>query len=1148
MQVGHSRILMDHGDVHSQNYEGASEALVVVNLPIEIVKRELRGLLLMQDSPISEILRMDFDPLHRLFILEGVISLPVDLLRDLEATVGGREIRKSHHFKISLSFPTARLLSLTSFLQLTIHRLEIDGQDYTAVSDIMGRFVSSILANSSFVDYILGENIDDATDGSVSLQVRQFIERKNIRIRDNTISFKLNLKEFADFRRFSEITELRLWQFSPVLLRGGKNIVFRIEAGVGKPDDLWLADGQARGESDYRMLTQARDDYYQQYSQTSSLLSRLTIFQNEFSETVDFKATNPRETRELESLKFKLESQMREVLSRSNPEFEAAPQATYHLLEANLKETVIATLTDLKRRQLIDEKLGKGGRTGNDWPFIEKRLSQRALTQAVRFFRDFDYEDEKLFGELDMILAPHLPGLILRGTVNLDLNSLFQMAMEGTSVVPDGRVLRAQEELYGKGIPFEAGVRLTIEDDSRLGIDISNISLFTGLQRMSFNSSQKHGQFMIHFIKMIITETLLTTLMEQPFADSSDENFYEKVIVNIESQRKTYLRSQNNRNLDQISRLMELAKVDIETNPFLLAGKDFVAGKTELFFKEIIQFDEVDQLLKIKLDPKLVSDSILSSENTVQVWNVEALFDKAFDQTYLEVSLGNKQRSQKYVKHLLSRPEKRDGQSFTGTGFKQSNVDVSAKLNIDDFTRLVSSILTQAAHVQSLEVEKQVTVDQEIEAYIIQNLTLKALSNNRLGLNAVLTHINKSKRAAINPLRWFGDAYITTRKTITAQAVLKLDIVPLKDYVSSIQKNAQEIFLSDELIRIDLESVGLKLTGDAGLLDRMINLVAKDVDFKNSGVAKKIKVLVLRVIGPMLNPTGDLNGKAELGGVKLNRYAKVFTHKEEILMQIHPHILATSFDVRLLLNNENRGRDIGLVIDVKDQSIRFDFETVGNMAAVDKNELYEIMKSTQELFRPYLKASSSSELLTLLSDLTLFDRAIYNSDMSKPSLYHRFSRILNFYEGLLDTAHPDMTVIAQINANLNARLEQELDESDSRQITAAGVELMYFISTTLVLKAQIDQLIQKIRDYGLQNEVHYFDNFLSKSREIEVRFLRPFAQRYEMDFKDLNQNIISRGPTDWNMTYYSDALYSDSVYRELLKMISKKSSTQKWVE
>lgn len=1138
----YARVLMDHGDVHSQDYEGASEALVVVNFPIEIVQRQIKTLLLSDESPIKEVLRLDFDPLHRLFLFEGVIELPVDLLRDLEASVGKREVKKNHHFKLSLSFPSARLLSLTSYLQLTINRLEIDGQDYSSATDIMGRFVSAILANPSFVDYVLGEDRADAFEGSTTMQIRQFIERKNLRFRDNTVSFKLNLKEFTDFRNFSEITELRLWQFSPVLLRGLNQTVFRMEAGVGRPDDLWLNDIRARGENDTRVLTLARDQYYQEFSQTKHLLNELKSFIDEFSLSIDFKAQNPREERELKSLVNTLENKMSKTLSRDNPEFEAAPQETYNHLSDVLKEQVITTLSDLKRRQEIDQRSAAGGVDGGKWPFIEKRLSQRALSQAVRFFRDIDFEGEKLFGKLDMILAPHLPGLVIRGTVNLDLNSLFYMSLEGTSVVPDTSVLRAQEEVYGSGIPFEAGIRLTLEDDSRLGIDISSISLFTGLQRMSFSSTQKHGQFMIHFMKMIITETLLTTLMEQPFADTADESFYEKVMVNLQEQRNTYLRSQRgNRDLDQISRLMELAKVDIETNPFLLAGKDFVEGKTELFFKEIIQFDEKDELLKIKLDPKLISESILTTENTVQVWNVESLYDKDFDQTYLELSLGDKRRSKKYVDHLFSRAERTDSQNFTGTGMNPSNVDVSAKINIRDFTRIVSTVLNEAAHSQALEVEKQLLIEREYESYIIQNLTLKALAGNKLALNAVLTHVQKTKRGALNPRRWFGDTFEINRKTITAQATLKLDLVALDQYRKSLKTAPSEVFLSDELVRIDLENIGLNLSGDTSIIDRMVNLLGRDLDFKNSSLAKKLKVLILKIVGPMLNPQDENNGRVELGGVKLNRYVKLFTHQEEILLQVHPHILATAFDVKLLLNNENRGRDIGLIIDQKDQTIRFDFETVGNMAAVDKNELYQIMKSSQDLFAPYLQARSAEELKTLLTDLTLFDRALYNSDMTKPSLFHRLSLVLNQYQGLIDTAMIDMSVIAQINSALNTKFEHEIDSSQSRQITTAGVELMYLISTSMVLKAKIDQLIALIRHYKLENTVSYFDDFIRKSKEIEKRFLRPFAIRYEQEFKERNQKIISKGPTDWNMTYYSDALYCDNVYRELIKLINPKN-------
>jgi hypothetical protein len=1146
-RFGHAEVLLEHYSYANNGaLEEAEEAIVAVSVPIDIVKRELTTLLLDEESPIKEVSRLDFDAISRLMILEGVIEIPTDLLADLEDAAGNRRVQHRHRFKVVLSFPTVQMLSLTSWLQITIHRFELSGQDYSSAFPVLGRFLGLILSNRSFANYLL--DIDESVEVSeddVSIRIRQFIERKNIRFRDNTISFRLNLKEFADLRRFAELTELRLWQFGPALLRGTQNPVFRIEAGIGRPHSNWLTNTRARGQQEARTLEEARQEYYSRLSDIQPVMNDLRKNLVDLRDQLDLKTLEDRDERELSEFLSHSESRLRSSLSLENPEFRADPVVAADEIRKDANERLISFITDLKRRVLIARHVQAGGRQGNGRPFLEKRLSQRVIDQAVRYFRDVDFEGEKLFSELNVVIAPHLPGLILRGRVNLDLNMIFAMAMEGTGVETGDIPIRASSEQWGAGIPFQVALRTVMFDDGWLGLDIRSMSLFTGLQRLTITQDSPHGGFLVNFIKMTITQTLVTTLIEQPFAstgvEGEDFNFYENILDNINRQRESYLSALRDvQRRGDIDRLVELTKLDIETNPFLATGREFVEGKTELFFKDLIVYDEADGLIKFRLDPRVVSDSILSSENTVQVWNVEPLYDETHDQTYLELALGDSVRSRSYLERLRTRPENQASQNFVGSRGEETDADVRAKLDLSSFTSLVTHVLNDAAKEQAEEAEAAIARDQESEHYIVQDLTLRAVGQNRLHLGAILTLIEKKKRGALNPRRWFGETFDVTRRSVAIDSEIVVEVVPLERYRRSIQRFQDEVFLGDTLLKVDLRSAQVRMGGQIGLVDRMINLVG-NVNFDRSALATKVKVLVLRVVSRALNPADPKkNGNVELGGVRLNRYAKVFTHGEEILLQIHPHILASAFDVRFRQVDETSDlMSRSLFVNPADQTISFDFSTVGNMASVDKAELLSVMSETKNLFLPVLALNDPEALKRELTRLTLFDRALYNSDMAKPSLRHRFLRILSFYEGLLDAAHPDLTTVNHINRSLGITQGFSDSLSDGRQITTCGVELMYFVATAMVMRSKIEGLISKIREFGLENDVPYYNEFVKAADDLRDRFMIPFAELYERKFHDRNQSILRRGPTDWTHTYYPDALYSDSIYQEVKETLNR---------
>lgn len=1125
--------------------EDPSDPIALVNVPKQLVLDEIKKAMLAEGTTIVSVDRLDFDPTNRIVIFEGVSELPADVLSDMNEIGGieaGNTTLSRHKFSIQFELPSAKKLALTRYFQIKIRSLKLGNQDYTNATHLMGQFAVGLMLNTSFMNYMLEVKPEvQATSSNPSVMIKQLIENKGLRFRGNTISFKLDLKMIPQLAAYADLEELRVWGVYPTLLRGTKGqTALRIEAGLGKPNKAWLARADKRHKDDVKGLEEAREELYTEYSRTDVLMKDLEHYIKEMAQTLGFRSMSIRHGEEYHGLSAKVKRRASQVLTKKDPGFLADPEKTYELFKESAKEIIAASLSDLRRRQLIDQKMYTGGANTNTLPFLEKRLSQKTIDEAVRFFREFQFEGDQMFPELAVVIDPKTRGIILRGNVAIDINVLMAMGMEGSGIEWSNIPLRAAEDQYGTGIPFQAGIRVNMLKNSVLGIDVHHLRLFDGSQAVHMYNDSDHGSIIINYIKMALTQTLITTLIEQPAAISGEgeeevQDTYKEILENITKQIATY----DSFGTNDLSSLLQIAKIDIESNPFILEGKEYVAGKTELFFKKLIRYDEKDQLLKINLDPRIASEKIMNSDNNIQVWNLEPIYDKVMNKTYLELAVGNKTRSKKYENHLKLRPENKDSQKFVGVdeSRKESPRDLHVKMNLEHFENLINQIFKDAYVVQNAEVQKALKEEKESEHYLVKNINLNVVRDGELRMNMVLSHVSKGKKFALNPSRlWSSSFKDPAVKTITASVNLQLSVEELSKYKDSLVHAENEIFLGDELLRLDISKVGLKFDGKTSVLDKIVGLVARNIDFKKSSIAKKLKVFVLKFAGKYMNEVNPKkNGSIELGGVRINKFVKMFTHSEEILLQLNPHAMANAFDVKLIPNQKFNGEELGLIVKKKDNSIAFDFSTTGNMASVDKGELTQIIENSTKLFAPY-KVADAQELKVLMSKQTLFDKVFYNSDYAKPSLLHRFRKVLSQYDGMTDIIGVDTDVLDQINRNLGTDFTASKRGFNSRAITNSGVEVMYFASVALILESNVNTLIENLEKNNL-TDVPYYTDFVKFGKKLRENYIMELMKLYAEKFDAHNKKIIKKGPTDWNHTYYPDARFSNEIFERINKFI-----------
>ncbi|PIQ59482.1 MAG: hypothetical protein COW00_10200 [Bdellovibrio sp. CG12_big_fil_rev_8_21_14_0_65_39_13] len=1118
----------------------SEEGLVVLNVPMDLVVRKAREILLAPGTQIVELSRFEMDPAQNLMLMEGIAELPADIITDMNDIAGGGSFAVKHHFKIAFKLPSSKKLAMTRYFSIEIVEFKLDGQSYLNALHRLGQFAVGLLVNTSFMDYMLDitPEVRAQTEGEpLSDMIKRMIEQKGIRIHGNSLSFKLNLKEMGVFKDYAEVEDLRVWKVAPVLLKGTQKYVLRIEAGLGIPANEWFAADSQRQENDNRTLMEVRKDVLSKYSSVPEAMKHFRQTISQYKKQMNLEEISDRGQKDDRRLVSVLEGKTRTALDMKNELFLANPEDHYSSFIAEGDEYIISVLSALKKDELTRQRISKGGRAGSDRPFLVKRLSQETFSQLVRYFRDFEFENEQMFPEIEAIFDPTVPGVILRGIMNVNINVFMAMGMEGSPVIFDQKKpWRAAEDRYGAGMPFEATLKLTLFDKSELGIDVTHFSILSDSERTSLDVNGKHGQIIATWVKMAIVNTLATTLFEDPRDPGQpqgtpapiDPNRIKNNVIALEKNYKN-LRGKLTYKAED---LLKLATLDLENNPFLTAGVEHVKRKSDYILKNLVRYDEETGMIIAKLDPRLASETIMASQNNVQIWNIGPYYSKKLNRTFFELALGNMTRSKGYLNEQQKRPEERDSLEFVGIDESRDQVPWDMQLNLDlkSFEALANQILADAYQQQNKEVNALLAKENELESYLIRDMTIKAISGHEVQMGMVLTHIKKSERSRINPARWFGDSHTIDKKSISLNLVLGLRAANLKEFKDKLKLAPNEVVLSQDVLAVDVIRAGLTMSGDTGLVDKIVGLVARDLDFKKSSLAKKLKVLVLKFAHGFLHSTDpNKNGNMELGGVRLNQYAKIITHAEEILIQLNPHIGGQAFELKLLPNAEYRGEKTGIVLDASHNEMNLDFTSTGSLSTLDKGDMVTLMKKANDLFTKVNQESDPAKFLAMVNDRSLMDKVFYNSDYTKLSFMHKLKRLMNIYPGVLRFIELDRSVVDTINAQLNTHFGISLSPVNKEQITSTGAELVYFATVTTVLKVNIDRMVAKLNSMNLGSSADISD-WTDLSSELERRYINPLLTTYKKDFHSMNQRMAKKGITDWNMTFYPDALFAESCF------------------
>lgn len=1110
----YGRDLSEYGMINGVSEEG----IVKVDFPLVLVENEIKELLLKEDSVLKKIDFLKLDPITRSLTFKGEINLPDSLLLTMEEKAGDK-LRKDHSFDITIIFPSAQLLSASKYVQFKIAKLVLDGVDYSKGFHIISRIVPALLVNRSLINYFVDESKapTDYQENDLSLKIQNFIENKAIVFRDDTISVQFNLSNFTDLKRFSYLEELRLWHFAPILIKGTKDrIAFRIEAGLGKPGKDWISSAKERQDFDKNKLKEEKAELFKKYAFSAQTSSEIKTIINDLKKRVGLENNkNIRTNREIEDFQNQIISKGRSFLDEKQELFSADPQFAYAHFFKELREQANSSLIEIKQRYVLETQMYDGGIAGNGKPLATKRLSQNAINQFTNFFRDFEFDGEQLFSKLNVVLAPHLPGVVIRGEVNLNINALLEMGLEGSGIEFSTKKLRFDDKTYGKSLPFELSLYTYMQDMNVLELDIKGATLGEGDNRVVLtNNNNKNGDFLEEFTKMAIVNIMKSFMMSDPLGtnqttepaptfDQQREELFKKIMT-----FRDQVLSINPKSLEkELETLIKIKALELN-NPFNETPAQMANQEIVDFFRNILDYDRSTGRVLVRLDPKIFSEKIVDTENNIGIWNFEPLFDKKMDKTFLELAIGDGIRSKKYLEEIETRQENKDSQEFVGTSGNINNegiVDYHLDLNFTSFELFINKILQDSISANVKETEEKLALDQEGEFSMLEDVMINATNDGSLSLQFTLTSIEKSKKNIFSRIFSSGsNSFNIERSRSRVNAKINLTSVHKKDYEADLlKKSPNEVFLGDSLIKIDLETVGRTIE-NPGIMGKVLNKMIGNVNLNNSFLGLNLKSLLLKVAGPFLNKRNNENGNTVLGGIHLNQYAKIYTHDKEILIQLNPRFAGPVWDFYIANNMIQKDRKIGIVVDKNSNSISFDFKSAFAMSTVDKIELYKIMNEANEMIANFRGSISKEKLLVL------YDKMFYNSDKTKRSLYHRFIGIIENYD--------DLILISNNTSNqLNER---------KFNFTSTGSELMQIAITSKALVDVLTHFIERndIKDGNYQQQMIFIRD------EIKKKYYTPMLNIYKNEYATNNQKIVKKKVTDWNYLVYPDAVFSQKAF------------------
>ncbi len=1100
----------------AQTYKYTDESVVKVKVPLTLVKREIQAIA--DSSPmIKKVNYLSMDPLTRVLTIDLTVKYPLETLLTGWGVEPPKYYTDTQDIVMAVSFPKAKMMANTRYLNLKFHRFDINGSDYLSFFPTVANVVKTFIVNSDLLNYVYDmtkSSLPKGNDGEYYRNLMQeVLENNGIRINGamKSMAFKLNLNyidNLADFTRYKEYKDLRIWQFSPFLLQGTDDVFFHFEAGLGKPSKVWLDQYDKRVAQDKTTILQVRNAQYKEFSNVQLADSTLKQY---FKNLLDQERIRKNQLSRLykngiQSFEDTFLSRARTYLSMSNENFEADPENEYMHFIGLQKERIKNFVTDLDRRLTIDQRIMMGGVSGNKKPLLTKRLGLDVINASMNFLRDYEYEKQNFIKEAYVGLAPQIPGLIMKGKVNIDMNYILGYMDKGLiDAKIDSQILETKE-----GIPFELVLEVKTGDDSWLGLDAKSISIMNGSKKVVFTRNEKTQKFFLDFIKLYLVKTMASIEFDLGGDSIEDEEVkkqrkLKELLAYLNSLKSQYSNTNDRGIFNNIVKLMD---TDIKKNPFASAGEEYIKNQQKILFGDVFFFDEEDKLFKIKMDPRIAMDNIMGVQNDLQIWSVAPLYSREFNNTFLEITVGNGRRTRNYVEKINDRANNLDNANFVGIyqDNKRSTADMLVSVHFDYLESYINSLFQNMVKINNGTYERELKKDVEQSHYILENLKIDILDKSKINLDLKASEVSKSKH-------WLTRKWKVDKRSYGITAQITLSSKNLESVKNQLKSHKVPIYFSDQVIALTINKARIKF-GKPTLVNKALS---KLTNFNlDSPIGSKFRSLILTIVNKYFQGQWKEKDDRKLYGHSIEEMARVFTTNKEIMVMLNPRVAGAAFEVKLTGGDEFVKNAI--VVDKKEQELHVALTAAIGIVKIDKREMINYIKKTNDLINPLLKIRSKSKFIKETKTMNLADKIVMASDESKISLYNRLLRLMGNYDPVMQT-----TSIPHKAKNADRRL------------TSCATELMYFSAASYLLYNRLYKLTKKIQDWKIQSKIVNYNKLIEARNKLRNNIFKPLMYKYRDDFHKRNKAITNAPYSYWTHSFLADAYFSETIYKELQK-------------
>ena len=1088
-------------------YKETSKPIAQLNFPVDMMNQQLTNFAKDNDI-IKNIGPLSMDPVTRIISVRMTIKYPLNSLFDYEMKPK-HKLSEEQDIEMAFSFPE---LVMSKYLSITFHKFKINGDDYLNAFSIVGAVVQTILVNSNLIDFVFNSAGSSITNYRTMMD--EVLEDNGILVNQTmrNIKFKMNLKYFDQLADYvADYPDIKIWALEPILFHD-KEVAFRMEAGIGKPSKKWKTRYFEDRNEDIDKIRQFRESLYIEYSDIDSVNSILKSYLNKIlsKEEIQYSKLDQIYKNEIDKLKNSFASKARDLLTKDSDLFEADPENEYFSFIASEKERIKNYVSDLDRRLSIDYNILAKGSYLKKKPMVTKRVGLDVLNSSMNFLRDYEYDGQHYVKEAYISIAPQVPGLIAKGKVNIDLNYLVGQFKDGLiddkfkSKIPESKT----------GIPFELVLESKFQDNSVLGLDAKSISLFEGDKKLVFTRNSKNQDFMLDFLKIYLVQTMAGIEFEMDSdsglsPEEQEKKRIQELIKYLKALKTAYGESSSSDGI--LKNILKVMRTDIDKNPQASEGEEYIENKSKILFGDVIEYDARDSLFKLKLNPKIALDNIAGAENTLQVWNIQPLYSREFNNTFLEIAIGNGVRSKEYVQQTFDLRNDLDNANFVGiyNDNNRSTVDLLASLNFDYVESYANELFKNIVKKKNGDYERQLSKDEEQTHYIIDHIKLDIKDKRKILVDLNASILKKKKGGLFGWGKWKVD-----KKSYAISAEVELESKSLDEVKHQLRSHRVPIYLADQLIGIKLNRVKLKF-GKPSLVNAALN---KLTNLSLTGpIGSRFRSLLLTIVNKYFQGSWKKKDKHNMYGDSLEEMVRVFTTKSQIMLMLNPRMSGAAFELKLSGDEENFATK-AIKVDSKNQELHLAFTAATAMAKMDRRELINIVNDTNNLFYKYLKIKNKNKFVKAMSDLQLANQAIFDSDEAKMSLYNRLIKTMRHYDQVINVA------------NIPHRAKNA-----DRRITACGTELLYFSAASYILYNRLYKLTKKIRDWKLEGKVKYYKSLVEARKKLYSNIFKPLLLKYRQDFHQRNADIINAPHSYWTHNFYPDSFFAEAIYSELLK-------------